>query len=147
MSQSTPSVETESPKQSKSVSQLTREEREFLKTLSKEVFGAASRWQKLVERGYEDLVTEETTEYVPNDKDADAEGTTRQVNVPVLKNGMKQSVIKRHTVDSIREYMVERKAMIDKIKALMEEQRKAQLAKEQASEKVQGEGAGSALSP
>jgi NAD(P)H-flavin reductase len=132
---------------SKTISELTREEKDFLKNLSREVFGASSRWQKLVERGYEDLVTEETTEYVPNDKDPDAEGTTRQVNVPVLKNGMKHSVIKRHTVDSIRQYMIDRKAMLDKIRAMMEEQRKAQLAKEDFQKRVQGEGAGSALTP
>ena len=132
---------------SKTIAQLTTEEKEFLKNLSKEVFGASSRWQKLINRGYVDLITEETTEYVPNDKDPDAEGTTRQVNVPVLKNGMKQSTIKYHTVDSIRQYMIDRKATIDKIRALMQEQRKAQLAKEEAQKKVEGLGSGSAINP
>lgn len=134
----------------KTIKDLSREDKDYLKGLSKEVFGASSRWQKLVERGYGELVTEETTEYVPNEKDPEAEGTTRKVQVPVLYKGMKHSVITRHTVESIRTYMLERKVRLDEIRAMIAKQRadaQAKKEREEEQQRILSEASGSALSP
>lgn len=135
-------------KVSKNVNQLTSEEKSELKALSQEVFGASSRWQKLVDRGYTELVTETTTEFVPGEKEGD-EGTTREVQVPVkTANGAHQYVTKRHTVDSIRDYMLERKAKLDEIRAeIKRQQDEARAKKEQEAlvQKVHQELQGSAI--
>lgn len=107
----------------RTVNDLTREEKAELSALSKDVYGASSRWQKLINKGYDRLITEETTEYVPNAEDESKEGTTRKVQVPVLrKDGAKQSVRTYHTVDSIKAEMIERKAKLDEIRAIIKKQ-------------------------
>lgn len=143
-------TQTENKTSSKTWDQLTYGEREELKALSLAVYGASSRAKKLIEQGYYQLVTEETTEYVPGKtkEDGTEEGTTRKVNVPVLrKDGAKQSVLKRHTVDSIRAEMIDRKAKIEEIRAIMQRQKDEALAKkkqEELSKHVHEELAGSA---
>lgn len=111
---------------------LSHAEREELKALSKEVYGASSRAKKLVDQGYLELLTEETTEYVPG-KTEEEEGTTRTVKIPLKrKDGAKQSVLKRHTVDSIKAEMVDRKAKLDQIRAIIKKnQEEAQAKKKQ----------------
>lgn len=132
----------------KTIDDLTREEKNELKTLSKDVYGASSRWQKLVNKGYAKLVTEETTEYVPG-KDENEEGTTRKVQIPVKrKDGAHQYVHTYHTVDSIKTEMVDRKEKLDQIRAIMKKQREDAMAKqeqEQLAKKVQQELGGTAV--
>lgn len=114
----------------KSTGEFTRNEREQLNALSLELFGASSRWRKLVDHGFEEPVTEEVTEYVPNEQDPD-KGENRQVKVLKLRDGMAHSVVKRHTPDSILQYMKELKHL--------NEQRKIQIEKmkeEQAKQKA-----------
>lgn len=126
---------------------ITRQEREELNALSKEVFGVSSKWQKLVNKGYSKLITEETTEYVPGATDND-EGTTRKVQVPVKrKDGAHQSTTQHHTLASVRQYMLERKEMLEKIRAEMKRQqdeKKAKEEQERLAKKVHEELQGSA---
>jgi hypothetical protein len=126
---------------------LSHAEREELKTLSKEVYGASSRAKKLIDQGYAELLTEETTEYVPGKTEGE-EGTTRTVKIPLKrKDGAKQSVITRHTVDSIKAEMLDRKAKLDEIRAIIKKQQdeaKEKKAKDQLAQHVHERLAGSA---
>lgn len=108
-----------------------------LNALSKEVFGSSSRWQKLVNSGFADLVTEEVEEVVPADENGE-KGGVELVQKPVLNaSGLTQSVTTRHTVESVRELMLRLKASRDayfaRLKALQEarkaEEEQAALAK------------------
>lgn len=115
--------------------QLSHAERDEMKALSKEVYGASSRCKKLIDDGYAQLLTETVTEYVPGKTKEDGteeEGTTREVQVPLKRaDGAKQSVITRHTVDSVRKEMLDRKAKIAEIRAIMKQQQDEQQAKRQ----------------
>ena len=132
----------------RTISDLTRIEREELNSLSKDVFGASSRWQKLVNNGYAKLVTEEVTELVPGKTDEE-EPTERKVQVPVKNaNGTYRSTLTRYTVDSIKEHMVERKKQLDEIRAAIkksQDEARAKKEQEQLALKVNEELSGSAL--
>lgn len=110
------------------MSNLTRAQREELGALSQEVFGASSRYKKLMDQGYDELVTEELDEIVPGENGAP--DTTRQVKVPIKReDGAFQSVRKYHTAESVKTYMLERKEMIDQIKAQLKKQQEEAAAK------------------
>ncbi len=141
-------MENESIQTSKTISQLTRDERQALNDLSKEVYGASSRWQKLVNDGFTQLVTEEVTEYVPNAEDESKEGTTSKANVPVLYKGLKHSVQTRYTVDEVRAIMLDRKTKLNEIKAMFKKQQddaREKKEQEHLASQVQAELGGSAL--
>jgi len=126
---------------------VDRKTRLELNALSKDVFGVSSKWQKLVEKGYAELITKEVTETVPPEKEGD-EPTTKTSQVPVLtESGGKQSIWKRHTVESVREFMLERKKTLDVLRELLKKQHEEKLAKaaevEQAK-KLNEENAGNA---
>lgn len=124
-----------------------RKTRNELDTLSKDVFGSSSRWQKLVTKGYTEQVTEEVTETVPSDKEGEPP-TTKQVSVPVKTAfGAFQSVTKYHTIESVKEFLLEQKAKLDSIRAQIAKQREEALAKQKAEEdakKLHEENSGSA---
>lgn len=126
---------------------VDRKTRLELDALSKDVFGASSRWQKLINKGYTELVTKEVTETVPAEKEGDAP-TTKQVQVPVLTEfGAKQSVVKYHTVESVREFLLKQKATLDQIRDMMKQQHEEALAKkatEENAKKLNEEFSGSA---
>jgi hypothetical protein len=116
---------------------MKKAERKEIDLLSKHVFGSASRWQKLVGKGYNELVSEEVEETVPPEKEGD-EPTTQKVRKPVLKNDTLQYVKKFHTVDSVLEYMVEEKKKLDVLREEIIKKREEffiKLAKEQADKK------------
>ena len=92
----------------KEFSVINRELKEQLKSLSMELFGSSSRWVKLLENGSLQLVTEEVTEYVPSEKDGE-DGTTRQVKVPMLHEGMKVSRIERLSPEKLTEELLKLK--------------------------------------
>jgi len=126
--------------------------RQELNALSKEVFGSSSKWQKLVTKGYSELITEEVEEYVPGETDKDGvvgEGSTRKVQIPVkLPNGAHQSVWKYHTPESVKTHMVERKRQLEELRALVEKMKAEEKAKkdqEELTKQVQAEASGSAL--
>lgn len=132
----------------RTINDLTREEKNELNVLSKDVYGASSRWQKLINKGYTKLLTEETTEYVPNE-DESKEGTTRKVQIPVKRaDGALQSVQTYHTVDSIKTEMIDRKAKLDEIRAIIKKQQddaRAKKEQERLAKKINEELQGSAL--
>ena len=115
----------------------TKAIRKELDALSKEVYGTTSRWQKLINQGYKELVTEEKEETIPPEKEGD-EPTTRTVKVPVLKNGSQQYVVKRYDESNIKEHLLEQKKHLDnlreQLKKLQEEQ--ARLRKEEEEKRL-----------
>lgn len=118
-----------------------------MNALSKEVFGSSSRWQKLVNKGFAELVTEEVEETIPADENGE-NGGVEVVRKPVLRSdGAKQSVMTRHTVESVKELMLKMKSARDqylaRLKTSQEEARKAQEA-QAAAQAVHKELAGSA---
>jgi hypothetical protein len=126
---------------------ITGELRKELQALSKEVLGSSSRWQKMLERGTQELLTEDVTEYVPGKTDED-EGTTRVVKLPVKrKDGALQYVIKHYTPESLKAMLLDLKEkrdnMIIQINKMNAEQ-KAKQALEAQMKKVQETIGGSA---
>ena len=125
---------------------LTRNERKELDTMSKEVFGSTSHWQKLVNKGYIQQITEKKTETVLGVDGAP--DTTKEVDSPVLRaDGAHQAVTKYHTVESIKALLLEMKTQRDKIMAMIQAQQTEQKAKAEQDEiakKVQEEAGGAA---
>lgn len=96
---------------------ISRKERLELNVLSKEVFGSASRWKKIVDRGYEEALTEEKFEDVPADENGEG-GGVKTVHVPVQATnagGVKYTT-KYHTEESIRDFMLQQKAAFVQIR-------------------------------
>lgn len=126
---------------------ISKELKEELKTLSKEVFGSSSRYQKILDRGMLQPLTEEVTEYVPGETDED-EGFTRQVQVPVKRNGMDVSVTKRPTPEELKQIMLDmkakREAFLEQLKK-MQEEAKTKKALEEHQKQVAKELEGSAV--
>lgn len=117
-----------------STTDMSRADRDELNALSKEVFGASSKWKKLIERGYVEMITEETTELVPGKTDEE-EPTTRKVQVPVKRHdGALQFTTKHHTVESIKEYMLERKVKLEAVRAQIKKMQEEAAAKKAADE-------------
>ena len=116
--------------------QLTKNERKELDALSRDVFGISSRWQKMVEKGEKELVTHEVTETVPAEKEGE-EPTTRQVRVPLLsERGEQQFVMKRHTVECVKELLSGYKSQLDTIRAQIAAQKEEASAKQRAEEQA-----------
>lgn len=94
---------------------ISKAQRKELDTLSKTLFGSSSRWQKLIDKGYDELVTEEVEESVPSEKEGEAP-TVKKVQAPVLSAaGARQYVRKYHTLDSIVVFLNEQKEQFDKL--------------------------------
>ena len=108
---------------------ISRAERKELDLLSKDIFGSSGRWQKLVDKGYDEMVTEEVEETVPAEKEGE-EPTKRTVKVPVLNaQGAHQFVRKYYTIESVLEFMVEQKKQLDEVRAQIARQRDELIAK------------------
>jgi hypothetical protein len=105
-----------------------------LNQLSKEVFGSSSRWRKLVDRGVQELVEEDTTRLSPDG----AKETVKTPKMYVGPNGgeLPQSQLVRYTPETIKEKMLSLKAQreqfLEKIKKQQEEQKAAKEAAETA---------------
>lgn len=122
---------------------VTRKDREFLNTLSKEVYGVSSRWAKIVRDGVTELVTQELSEIVPGVDGAP--DTEKTVKVPVKReDGALQSTIKRFSVEDVKVLMVERKIKLDEFKALVEKNKKEVAARKALNAKIAREASGSA---
>lgn len=145
----------------------TDAQREELDALSSKVFssfnpltgtfkpGPTSRWQTLLRKGVGELVTEEVTEYVPEEKDEagnviKAEETVKH-QVPVKYNNAEKSTIskvKRFTVESLLLELRARAEQHDKFVEMIEKHKKEQEEKRQAAllaEQVQNSAGGSTL--
>jgi CRISPR/Cas system CMR subunit Cmr4 (Cas7 group RAMP superfamily) len=127
---------------------MDRKVKEELNALSAEVFGSSSRWAKLVDKGYTEIVTEEKEETTPIDSEGKG-GEVVKVRVPVkTASGAVQYVTKRHTIESVRELMLDMKAKRDAYIAALtkaKEEEAAKKAQEALQKKVNEELMGSAL--
>lgn len=119
---------------------LDRAEREELNALSKEIFGQANRWRKLVEKGYSETLTRTVVEEVPGENGAPP--TTKESKVALLTNsGGKQSRIKYLTLEEVKNMMLDLKAQKEAYLAAQKEQQ----AKEATEKEVIQNLTGSAL--
>lgn len=129
----------------------TLEEREELEALSKEVFGSTSRYATILRDGEVKAVTVVVTEYIPADEGTGGEGTTKETEVVDTLPGAPKSAklqLVRHSVESIRALMVDRKARQDLFRALQKKQHEEALAKQalaQRKQEVQRQLSGSAI--
>jgi len=111
---------------------LSREMREEMKALSKEIFGSSSKYQKLYEQT--EIVTMKKKEIIPGENGA--EDTEREVTVPVLVNGSKQSRVVRRNNAEVLELLKTFKARRDEFMAQMQKQQEEQKAKREAADKA-----------
>lgn len=95
---------------------IPRQTRMEMDALSKEVFGSASKWQTILKRGTTRFLTKKVQQVIPG-KDGE-EPTTKETEVLVLtQSGGKQSIVKRYTVEEIRDLMLNFKKQMDDFKA------------------------------
>jgi hypothetical protein len=110
-----------------------REVTDRLNKLSKEVFGASSRWKKLVEKGYVKQVTEELDDIVPGENGEP--DMVKKVQVASRRaDGAYLNTLERHTLASVEEYMLDLKKKRDEFLAMIEKQRQEQEAKRRQAE-------------
>lgn len=125
---------------------LTKEEREELSTLSKEVFGTRSQWHKMITKGMPELITKKVVKDVANEAgEIVQEESTEAI---LTTSGRQQFSTKYYTVESVMEYMLALKAQRDEIIAMINkqnEERKAKAEQEKALMEVNNQGGGSAL--
>ncbi len=115
---------------------LPRTVRKELDAISKEVFGASSKWQKYL-KGVQELVTKTVKETVPGDNGAP--DTERDITVPVLTpEGAKQYRTKVYGVDEIRTMLLNFKAQRDAIIAQMKAAEELKKAQQQVQELAAG---------
>jgi len=113
--------------------QYPREVIDRLNKLSKEVFGASSRWRKLIDKGYVKQVTEELDDIVPGENGEP--DTVKKVQVAVRRaDGAYLSTQERHTVSSVEAYMLDLKKKRDELLATIEKQRQEQELKRRQTE-------------
>jgi len=125
---------------------LTKEEREELSTLSKEVFGTRNQWQKMINKGHPELITRKVVKDVANEA---GEITQEESTEPILtSSGRQQFSTKYYTVESVKEHMLALKKQRDEIIAMINkqnEERKAKAEQERALMDINQRGGGSAL--
>lgn len=126
----------------------TREQRDQLKALSTEVFGASSKYQKFFET--KELVTRKEEQPILDEKGNPLEsGATQTVDVPVLsKSGLKQYRMKYRSVEEVIELLQDFKAKRDTFLAEMQAKKEAAKKKQEEIEnaiKVGEQLTGSAL--
>lgn len=100
---------------------ISPEQRVELEALSLEVFGATSRYATLLRDGEVKVVTTIVTEYIPAEGSG-SEGTTKEVEVVETFPGHPKSAklhLVRHTVESVKTLMLDRKAKQDVFRAAM----------------------------
>ena|ERR1019366_7063550 len=120
---------------------FTRDQRTELNKLSKEILGSSSKWQKLLERGYFETITEEKEEEVPGQTNEDGTvtpPTKRTVKVPKLEKGMVVRVVKRHTYESLLALLKESKATFEVAKAAWEKAQEMAKLQKEVNDKASG---------
>jgi hypothetical protein len=124
----------------------SRETINELNQLSKEIFGASSKWRKMVESGVLEPVMEDIKKVNP---DGTFEMTKIQAMHTSTKGGeVPKSRIVRYTPETIKAYMVERKAQKEQfIAALakMEQDKRAANAAEAAKKAALEHASGSSV--
>jgi hypothetical protein len=125
----------------------SRKVRELMKSLSMEIFGKSSRYQKLFE--YDEVKTVEVDEVVPGQNGEP--DTTKKVRVPLMTGhgkGYKQTVRRYRSVEEVLQLLLDFKAARDEHIAKMKSSREAARAKQEEEarlKKVQEDLGGSAL--
>jgi hypothetical protein len=111
------------------VTVFSREERQYLNTLSKEVTGVSSKWQKMA-KGIPELVTKTIKETVPAEEGK--EPTVKEMTVAALTpEGAKQYRTKFYTYEEIKNLLLNIKKQRDEYAAKQKEvQRQAELVKQ-----------------
>lgn len=108
----------------------SREEREELKALSTEIFGVPSRYRKLY--ATQELITHKVAEVVPGENGEP--DTTKLVEVPELKNGVKQYKSKYRNTEEVLQLLREFKAKRDAFLAEMEKKKAEERVKKEVEE-------------
>lgn len=126
--------------------QYPRETVNELNALSKEVFGTTSKWRKMIEKGVSELVEEE----VKRLKIVDGKEVTENTKVPLFHEGpnggeLHQYTLKRYTVDTVKEFMLNVLVMRQKLREAMEKMQKEQKAAQEAKQAVADQASGSSL--
>jgi len=111
---------------------LTRQEREELKALSKEIFGVSSKYEKFYVQ--KELIVRKTTEIVPGENGEP--DTMKDVEVPVSVNGVRQWQNKYRTTEEVLQLLQEFKAGRDAYAAQVKLQEEEAKAKEEAAAKL-----------
>lgn len=126
---------------------ISKQDRDALNALCKDIFGASSKWQKMVKDGIQTIVTKEVEEVVPA-TETEPE-STRKVTVPDLdETGKKRAVLKFHTVEETLTMLMDIKTKMDDQRAEQAKRRlEAEMAKKAADlqAKIHAETMGSAL--
>ena len=126
---------------------LTKELKEELKALSKEVFGSSGRYEKILKNGMPELITTTKVETVPGENGAEA--TTKEVKIPVLtKQGTRQFAIKYYEPEELKTHMLEAKQKIDDFKVQMQKMQEEQQKRQEEQKlinKINEEAKGSAI--
>lgn len=128
------------------VGSLSREERQELNALSKEVFGATSKWLKYINQGHPVKATTTVKESVPQD-----DGTEKLVEKQVAKllpHGAEYRIMKYYTISEVKAMMLDLKEKITAFKEMLKQQEVERQAKETAAKlakAVQSQAGGSAL--
>lgn len=114
---------------------IPRTVRKELDALSKEVFGASSRWKRFVE-GVMEPLTKTIVEVVPGENGAP--DTTKETKVLDTIRGVKQSVIKRYTLEETKKILLGMKAQKDAYIAKMKEQEELKKVQERIQDQAAG---------
>lgn len=133
----------------------TSGQREELERLSMKLYRASSKWQALLRKGVAEPLTEEVTEYIPEEKDEAGNVTRKEETVkhlmPLKYMGAEKStisVVKRFTVESLTLELQAREKQYDEFMALIKKQREEQEEKRKAAllaEQVQNAAGGTTL--
>ena len=129
------------------MSHVTKEQKAELTELSKQVFGSANRWNKILDKGLPTLITRKVTEEVPGENGA--EPTKREAHVPVLtESGARQFQTVYHTPESLKEFMLSALKRQEELKAMIAKMQEEQQKNKEAEElrnKVHAELVGTAV--
>lgn len=125
---------------------MSREVREELKALSKVVFGASSKWTRLME--YNQPLMTKITETVPGENGEPDTVTEKEVPLLVPGTKVRQSVRKYRSADEILVLLRDFKAKIDVFnqeQAAVRMEAAVKKQQEELEKKVQSELAGSSI--
>lgn len=108
----------------------SREIREQLKSLSLLLFGKSSRYQKLYK--YDEVQTHKFKETVPGENGQP--DTEKEIEVPLLFNGMKKSVRKHRTTEEVLNLMLDFKTKLEEFNTQMKKKQEEEKAEKETAE-------------
>ena len=105
-----------------------------MNSLSKEVFGSATRWRKLRDQGVLEVKTHTIVELVPGEDGSEA--VPKETKVPDTVNGRPVKVRRYYSEQELFDLMTERKQQFEEAVAKFQAEQKAQ-AEAKDAEKLQ----------